>query len=298
MKVDNFAITLHQGCPGRYDLRINECWTRRVKSAPLTAGGGLHAGLAEWYKTGSLESAVLAIKNEWPAEFPAGDYRSLGKVVETMIEYTKIYPSEPWTVVGAPDHPLIEVSFTLDTGLMLTCFDCREEPVDGVCPNCHRPCESIQYGGIFDGLIEAGPHIYLLEHKTTSQLGGAYFKQFKPDNQLTGYIWAAKKLSGKRVGGGYINAIGWYKTQRNKYERNITTRTSSEIAWWLVSLKASCEEIQEHRRTGIWPWRTSSCMLYGACEYHDVHVLPDERSRQLRLEQDYVKSDWDYENRD
>ena len=37
---------------------------------------------------------------------------------------------------------------------------------------------------------------------------------------------------------------------------------------------------------------------YGACQFHDVHVLAHPSEREKRLETDYVRDEWDYELRD
>ena len=38
--------------------------------------------------------------------------------------------------------------------------------------------------------------------------------------------------------------------------------------------------------------------MYGKCEFHQVHILPHENQRLSILEQEYIKSTWDYEARD
>lgn len=313
MKIDNFALTMHQACPAKYHLRMIEDWTAKERSAALGFGGAIHEGLAEWYRTGNLELAGLAINEGWPSSHPTDDFRSLGKCIEVMTQYAHNYPTEPFQIVGrgTPD-PLIEVSFTLDTGLYLPCWDCGPEFSVGsgqvadddavvtspACANCLKPFEPIQYGGIFDGLIEFGPHVYVLEHKSTSVLGGRYFLQFKPNNQITGYVWAAGKLSNKKVGGAYINAIGVYKSGTTRFERHITTRAPVEIDRWLQDVYYTCCEIQFHKRAGHWPQRTNSCTMYGTCEYHDVHALPDPGDQLTLLEQQFRQHRWDYEERE
>ena len=303
MKIDNFALTMHQTCPSKFNMRMNEHWTRREKSAALNFGGIVHEGLAVWYRTGDEQASLAIIKQNWPEEHPADDYRNLGKALEVMFQYTSFYPRENFQVVGAPDDPMVEVSFTLDTGMFLSCLECGpdftwEDEGHYACSNCGGAFEPIEYGGIFDGLVEQGPHVYVLEHKTTSRLTDRYFLQYKPNNQVSGYVWAARKLSGRKVGGAIINAIGVYKSQGTKFERRITSRTEREIEEWLGFVRATAEEIQSHRRAGIWPMRTGSCMMYNICEYHGVCSLSNVEDRQRFLEQQYVQHTWDYENRD
>lgn len=294
---------MHQTCPAKYNLRINQGWTARRRSAALGFGAAVHNGLAAWHRGHGLAAAITAISESWPAEAPIDDYRTLNKAIEVMTQYTKVYPEESFKIVGMPDNPIVEQSFTLETGMYLSvCRACgiehsRDYP-GHICDMCGSPLEPIEYGGIFDGLVEANGMAYIFEHKTTSQLGDYYFDQFKPNNQITGYVWAAGKLTGRRVGGAIINAIGVYKAGATRFRRSITTRSASDIDEWLANVRAVANEIDFHRRTGFWPMRTAACTIYGACEFRGVHTLSTEREREILLEQDYVKSEWDFERRD
>ena len=301
MKIDNFALTMFQSCPAKYQLRIKEGWTSRRKSGALGFGGALHEGLAEWYRTHDKVKAVEAVVKSWPANLPIDDWRTREKCVEVMVQYMKAYPDEEFKIVGAPANPMVECTFTIDTGMFLSCIECRIDwdPAVGntVCLACGQPLEPIEYGGIFDGLVEFNGSMYVLEHKTTSQLGAYYFDQFKPNNQVTGYIWGGSQLAGQRVGGAIINAIGIYKASATKFERQITTRSDDSIKEWLTNLRNVCEMIRECEIRHHWPMSTPACTMYGKCEYHQVHVLSTFNERQKLLEQDYVKDEWLYENR-
>jgi len=296
-----------QACPAKYFLRIHEHWATRRKSAALGFGGALHEGLAEWYRTGSQAKAVEAIVDAWPAAMPVDDWRTKEKAITVMAQYMKQHPQETFQIVGAPHAPMVEVTYTLDTGLCLDCDQCgwhftRDQAVlvDEVlhCPVCGAILEVIEYGGIFDTLVEFSGVVYVLEHKTTSRMGSYYFDQFKPNNQVAGYCWAAGKLSGKRVGGAIINAIGIYRVGATRFDRQITTRSDSDIERWLTNLRATCQMIRDCERRGYWPQFTQSCTMYGKCEYHDVHVLSTDIEQEKFLEQQYVRQEWSYETRD
>ena len=308
MKIDNFALTMHQACPRRYQHRMIEGHTLRRRSAALGFGGTLHNGLAVWYRNTHLPNgerldlAVAEIEKTWDNSVPVEDYRTMGKCVDVMQEYAREYPEESFKVVGAPERPIVEVTFTLPTGMYLPCTQCDRDsggPWASQCSSCSVEKEPIQYGGIFDGLIEFGPKVYVFEHKSTSQLGTYYFNQFKPNNQVTGYIWAATQLSGLDVAGAIVNAIGVYKSSKTKFERQVTTRNKElDIPEWLMNVYDTCVEIKHHERTGRYPQRTPSCTQYGLCEFHQVCTLPNPEHRAKRLEQDYIKSNWDYTKRD
>lgn len=322
MKVDNFALTMHQACPAKYQLRIVEHWQRRSKGGALGFGAAIHAGLAEWYinqgKTDNqqrLAIATQAIVDAWDENVPTDDWRTLSKCLATMAEYAREYPSESWTIVGANmDRPIIEQTFTLATGMYLPCalswigdttkdscvlMDLTEDIHEPICGNCGNEREPIEYGGIFDGLIEFGPTVNVLEHKSTSVMGDNYFTQFKPNNQVAGYIWAGRQLSGLPVTGALVNGIGVYRKGKTKFARQLTTRDERDIETFLRNVYASCIDIKTHELTGYFPQRTGECVnKYGRCEFHDVHTLSDVSWQRARLAQDYEQVEWDYTKRD
>lgn len=300
-------LSQFQTCPANYFLRIQQGWVPRRKSAALGFGGAAHEGLAAWYKTGELGKALAAIDAAWDNAMPIDDWRTKAKCVTVMIEYTKQYPAETFTPILGPSGPMIEVPFVLDTGMFLDCPNCGHpaDKGDGVlipgntdtCAECGEPLEQIEYGGIFDGLVDFSGQTYVLEHKTTSMMGGGYFDQFKPNNQVSGYIWGASCLSGRRVQGAIINAIGVYKVGKTKFERSITSRNVTDLDEWLKYVRYWCNRIKEAERTGVWAMNTQACTLYGKCSFHSVHILSHEAERQKRLDMDYVVDKWNFEKR-
>ena len=301
MKLDNFSFSGHQGCPLWYKTRIKEGWTTRFKSAALGFGGTLHEGLATWYKTRDPDAVIASIESHW-TDGPVDDFRDLMKCKKVMLEYMNHYVHEPFSIIPG----MVEVATALPTGMYLPlCLKCMMDNriQDGwnqwtdTCDNCGEPLEAIEYGGIFDTLVDFNGQVYILEHKTTTQMGSTFFNQFKPNNQVTGYVWLAKELSG-RCDGALINAIGLYKASPTRFERHISTRSEFELDEWKQDLWTEACNIQQHEVFGHFPMRTKACTLYGACEFYSVHTVNDPAVRQRLLEQDYVKSTWEFEKRD
>ena len=311
MKVDNFTLEQFV-CPAKYDLRINQGVVPIRKKPSLSFGGVMHYGLAEWYRTGKLSAALASIHAHWPDVMPSDDFRTEAYALKVMASYVQEYPKEIWKPLEGPEGLLVEVAFTSDTGMFLECQDCEMysdegDYLSGRCSNCGQPLEEILYGGIIDVGAEWGEPVYVVDHKTTTRLGGLkdpskvgsyYFLQYKPDNQMTGYIWGLSKLTNRRIGGAIINALGLYESGQIRFKRHITSRNDFEISEWLIGVRNRCNDIKRAERGGVWRLETSQCMNYGECEYHSIHVLNDPASRAKRIEQDYVVSKWDYEARD
>lgn len=289
MKVDNFTLEQFQ-CPAKYDLRIRRQLLPLRRKISLSFGTVIHHGFAAWYRTGSELEALKAVANHWPEVGISDDFRNLGYACQVIRAYIREHPTESFTVIQGPEGPVVEQAFTVDTGLMLD-----EEFREGDPDQGH-----ILYGGIIDLGVDFNGVLYVLDHKTTTVLGDGdwYFAKFKPDNQMTGYIWGLSRISSQRVGGALINAVGLYKSGDIRFKRQITSRNQFEIDEWLDGVRTRCNEIKRCERNKNWRLETSCCTLYGKCEYYDVHVLNDPDDREKWLAQNFVKSEWNYEDRD
>lgn len=331
MKVDNTMLSTFDDCMLKYKESMEDHWSSRFQGGALGHGIAIHAGLAAWYqgpldglsKTQAMEAGVAEIARAWNPDHPRDDFRTLERAQKLFLKYVEVYPQESFKILS------VEVPYTLPLTppAWLTCpnswlvrdevtgiygydpeygIGCDETRIinEGECANCGRALEPIEYGGIYDLLVQFGTStIYVVDHKTTSQLGSTYFLQFNPNNQITGYIWGARSLSGRPVAGAIINAL-CLTTAGNmvidpQRTRDMTSRTESDFIEFRSDVIWKCNAIATARRTGIWPKSTGMCQTkYGMCGYHSIHVLADEGERQLRRETDYVKRVWDFENRD
>lgn len=318
MKIDNTALKLFQACPLKFKTRMVDHWTSRYKSGALGYGGAVHEGLKIWYQgqmdglpfNHRLEAALEQIITHWPIDHPADDFRSLGRAKELMVKYAAEYPQEPFKVL------MVEVPFSFEIGrCILWCARCdwdnlpNEEgfrsglggtPTSN-CEKCNEPLEPIEYGGIFDTLVQYGgiSTVYVLEHKTTSQLGGLYFRQFDIDNQISGYTWGAQSVTGKLIGGAVVNALCTTSSGKMSFKREIIGRNPKDLERWKDDVAQTCNEIRRCEREGHWRIHSDHCMnKYGLCEYQSVHVLSDPDEQRRRLEVDYVQDPWNFEKRD
>jgi len=284
--VDNYMLSMFQTCPAKFKRRIVEGWKPRKQGAALGFGQMLHLGIEVWYRTHSLEAAEIAVQEAWPANHPDDDWRDLSKCISVLGEYTREYPSELWRVVDADKtNPMLEVSFTLP---LLDANGNQLYTYDGY---------AIQYGGIFDLMLDFNGQFYIMDHKTTTRLGDYYFNQYKPNNQITGYLWGASQLTNRRVGGAFINAIGLYKKSPTKFKRHLTVRSEDDFPNWVQSVQHACNLIRIAYNSGQWPQFTSACTLYGNCEFRDVHVMGSNTQQERYLEMMYEKEHWNHESR-
>lgn len=308
MILDNTTLETFATCPAKYLLRIREGWAPKRVSSALNAGKVLHTGLEAWYKTGSQLAALQAVKDAWDPTIITDDFRNLEKVLSTVAQYTQAYGQEKFKIIGADaGDPMVEVSFTLPTGMFLAiCPTCNYDNnndsdydyTNPKCHNCGADLEPIEYGGIFDLLIDWAGTLYVLDHKSTTQFGSTYHYQWKPNNQITGYVWGAQELSGRKVGGAVINTIAWYKASDTKFDRHITNRDATDIAEWKENLRRWANLIQRANLLGEYPLQTKACTLYGLCEFHRLHETTNPSVRKGLLDMYYEHRPWDHERRD
>lgn len=313
MKIDNTMLTSFQRCPLLYKTRIVDWWTSRYASAALGHGGAMHEGLKAWYQgaidglstTERAEAALHAINDSWPQNHPIDDFRTKQRAMELMVRYIKQYPFESFQVIA------VEIPFTFELDrVILWCKNCLMEnpPWSGnfprqYCKQCNLPLEPIEYGGIVDCLTQFGVGSqsvnYVLEHKTTSELGGNYFTQWEIHNQITGYCWGAGQASGKLIGGANLNVLCLTKGGNIKFDRRMIGVNPSQIEEWKNDVARTCNEIAYAQRHGHWRKSTDHCVTkYGTCQFHSVHLLSDPVDRERRLETDYIKQEWNFEKRD
>lgn len=314
MKIDNTMLKTFEDCPLKYKTRIVDEWTSRYGAGPLIFGGAVHEGLKSWYQgildgknpVQRLEESIAAIEAfpGWP-NLPTDDHRTLGRAQEMLIEYIKTYPRETFNILQ------VEVPFCFELGRsILHCRECdfiNHPKLAGLpretCHSCGRTLEPIEYGGIFDGIIQYGVGsqsvVYCFEHKTTSQLGGLYFRQFDIDNQVSGYCWGGGQVTGKLVGGALLNALCLTRGGNISFKRELIGRNPSQLEQWKDDVAVTCNEIDLAMRNGIWQKRTNHCNnKYGMCTFHSVHTLSEPDERRRRLETDYRKEPWNFERRD
>ena len=314
MKVDNTMLLAFEKCPLFYKERIEDWWTSSFSSGALGHGGAMHEGLRAWYqgmKDGlhihqRSQAALEAINDAWNPSHPIDDFRTKTRALQLMVEYIKKYPEETFQILQ------VEVPFCFPLGrYILWCKHCVTENdayaggfyPRSLCKFCGNALEEIEYGGIIDVITQFGGGsqsvLYILEHKTSSDLGPKYFIQWELHNQLSGYCWGGEQVSGKLVGGANVNVLCLTQGGNIKFDRRMLGRNPSQIEQWKNDVASTCNDIARAQRTGIWRKSTDQCQgKYGTCMFHSVHTLSEPDERRRRLETDYVKIEWNFEKRD
>lgn len=304
--IDNTALQAYMECNWKYFASMVENRRRGGSTRPSIAYGTTwHSIMEAHYKTGGDPAAVQrAAIMSWEAHDNPDDHRTLDRALSAYEAYLERYgdhdtEAKTWGItLGYPDTPVVENSVELSW------------------PGALHP-----YTGKIDRIFEKNGSIYVQDHKTTSQLGSTYFRQFDPSNQMMGYTWLAQKLTGLPIAGVEINAHGVLKTQ-NKFERQTILYSPERLEeWarnynsWIRKIEHSMQELERAQQAGdgvnlegvrvadvimndAFPRNLNACAgKYGMCTYTEVCTYP-ERLRGRILASEFEENPWDPMNAD
>lgn len=180
--------------------------------------------------------------------------KSFSSMSSALLDYFEEYHGEtdPITPVMLGGRPANEKSFTL--------------PIDVAHPVTGQP---ILYTGRFDCLAEHRLYpggVYIVDDKTTSQLGTNWAQQWDLRAQFTGYAWGAKSF-GHPIAGVIIRGVGIYK-KSIAHKQVIVHRSQYDIDRWYEQL---CKDV----RSAIRMWESmdfdydlaDACSAFGGCSF-------------------------------
>ena len=249
-------------CQRRYQFRFVRHLVTKARQTPLEFGRAIHCGLNEWFKTRSLDKALLAFTTDWQSQ--GGDWdqdlkRTEHKGKQVLRAYSRKYETEPFEILA---H---EKVFELPMGDRL-------------------------YIGRRDRVIKWADSVKVMEHKTMSQMGYSTFNKFNPNMQIDGYIYA----TGREYPECYSCVVDGLLIAKTKedFARKIETRMPSEINQFPTLFKQITDDILESTEKDRWVPNHGMCTYYGECPYRRLCTqAPEHRERSIEAE--YTVSPWD-----
>lgn len=202
----------------------------------LHAGGcfakGLEVSRMAFYAGGSsYEDAILdgaeAFLKAW-GNFDAGEHT---KTVDRMLGAYEFYhqlhqmPTDHIQPLILGGRPAVEFNFVL--------------PIPGT--RHPRTGQPILYAGRSDmlGHMRGQQTLFVVDEKTTSQLGPTWGNQWLIRAQFTGYVWGARQ-HGNPVAGAVIRGISILKEKYGNAEV-IVYRQDWQVEEWLETLRRDCD---------------------------------------------------------
>jgi PD-(D/E)XK nuclease superfamily len=241
----------------------------RAESVHLVAGGAFARGIEvvrlSFYGEGksvedSLYAGCLAAIEEYgeftPPPAPlSGSNKTLENVVKAIGFYFTEWPMQsdhiqPWK--KADGSPAVEFSASLPLE--------TRHPVTG---------DPIIYCGRFDMLGIYNDLCFIVDEKTTSQLGNSWLNNWKLRSQQTGYVWMAREY-GYPVAGAIIRGISFLKNSFGSAEV-IEYRPEWQIVRWKRQLEKDVQRAIQAWKDDDWDMSLdTACTNYGGCSFQKL----------------------------
>lgn len=251
---DSSTLTTFERCPRLFYWRYVRHLSPVDVQIPLSYGSALHEALHVWHDTHDIEEAVAMFHAHW-TDLEHEKDRTADNGELLLRGYARKYAKEPFKIVSLEKH-----------------FD--------------LPLGTYQYCGRFDAVVHWDGQYYVMDHKHTKRLYGNYFRQYRPNLQMSGYAWAAQRIFDVPIAGLVINLI--HVTQKTvkgidqgePYQRAFVSREPWEldefeqIAHALMDRAVNLDQEDRH----AWPMCWSACNDYGGCSYRDLCMDTDPDS--------------------
>lgn len=267
-------------------------WMRKFIAAEISvdllAGGAFAAGLEaarkSFYKDNqskedSLYLGLIALTKHWgDFEAPEKHTKQYHVMLMALEDYFREYPMDTDAIQPYRDSngkPAIEFTFAI--------------PIPGtIHPVTKNP---ILYAGRFDLIGVYNSSIFVVDEKTTGQLGASFAKKWDLRGQFIGYVWAAKILGNLPVVGALVRGIGLYKTNPQfRYMQVPVYIDDWMIDRWLIDLKLNINHAISAWESGIYSqnW-DASCTAYGGCS---KRILCKSKNPEPWVSNFFVRNNW------
>lgn len=173
------------------------------------------------------------------------------------------------------------------------------------CVNCEsEDIQRARHGGRMDQIISWRGKMWVRDFKTTGRMGKTYASKFDPNNQMTGYVWAGRELSGREFEGVLIEVVYNTKTTGPEIHQFLSSRSEGQVDQWLASLYMEHRFLREmwaaEEELGYlaFPQRTSSCDDFGGCYYREACQTGSAWELEEWLKHNTQYSEWDFTDPD
>lgn len=285
--IDNSMRTTFAQCPQKFFYTYLDHWKKKTTNVHLHAGGAFARGIEVARRSFYIDHLPhdQAVLEGWKALVESygqynpddGEVKTVERMASALTYYFDVWPMDQDFV-----HP-----YTTETGRRVFEFS-FVHPLPINHPTTGEP---ILYYGRFDMI---GQHqngeLYVVDEKTTKQLGQSWVESWKLDSQFTGYCWGARQFN-LPVVGAIIRGISILKNGHG-HAQSIQTRPQWMIDEWLDQL---CDDInlmiQMWKRDRFARSFGPGCKMYGGCHFRDVCAsIP--HNRQTWLEADFHQQEY------
>lgn len=288
--LDNSSLELITTCPHKAYLKLIRRRTSAADAPALRLGGHLHAALAYRYKLEAFgkpwsQDKQLQLLERRFASTPCTSegWRDLGLAGKVVAHYNEEFALETLDILRLPSFynlPLVEKPFAIVVGQIGN--------------------TTIVYTGRLDlGIREAGRGIFVLDFKTTSQLGDSFWEDASVMEAQRGYCYALKECLGEEPTGYIIRAIAIRPPTRTgtsiefKQQTFYTKVPGGQLDEWKSNMLMQVEEWLWHCSRNKYPFHHKHCIAkYGKCEFFNVCNGPAASRESSLMSSDFKSNDW------
>lgn len=266
---DYTSMASFMTCRRKYYYRMVRGLAGKVPQTAPDFGKAIHKGLDSWYGDKDVEKAVKVFRENFTEQ--EDDGKRTFKMGEWILKnYHNAYQDQPFKVLQTEK----EFCIPLGNGNNLI--------------------------GRIDKIIEWDGVTWVMDHKTTSQLGPQFMKMHTPNLQFDGYTWAAHRMGYTNCQGVLVDAIlvakglldSTSKAKLSPLARDFAVRTNEDMGEYVKNVWAIQKDINMCEMEDVWTPNFDACTYYGECPYRRVCKEPVDL-RERVIEMDYVVDRWD-----
>ena len=267
--IDNTMRTTFVSCPRKFYWEFIRKIGPSKTSIHLHFGACFAAGLETarlaFYEAGkseadALHEGLLRILSEW------GDYepdergnKNLPTCLLALEAYVEAHPFaddpiQPYITQNG--KPAVEFTFAIPLDIL------------------HPGGEAFLYAGRFDMLGIYNNQLFVVDEKTTSQLGPSWMNSWDLRSQFTGYCWAAREHNLPVVGA--VARGTCILAKEIKHADVITYRPDWQITRWYEQLHRDLARMVQAAEANTWDYSLAdTCTAYGGCPYKRLCESPN-----------------------
>lgn len=282
--IDSTMLSDYLACPRKFAWSYMRKLQLAKPSIHLHFGGvfasGLDAARQSFWgsQLGEWESLAIGFRIlclKWGMEdLEAFPPKTFFTCVELLVYYTEIHPfaTDPIQPYLRQDgSPATEFTFAI--------------PLETLHPDTHQP---IFFAGRFDLLGQYNDQLFVVDEKTTSQLGPTWLSQWNLRGQFIGYCWAAQQYGypviGAVVRGLCIRSTGFDHAEPIVYAPHWL------ISEWHQHIEHTISRMILDWKANYWDKNfDNACTHYGGCQFR---TLCETNNPEPWIETHYAARTW------
>lgn len=271
--------------------------TLHPKSA-LKYGSAIHSALEFYYKHKDqhaneedlFQHLKEIVEDDYQNELlDPSEWRTPTQAQKTLQLYINKWRTDHLRLLDLNGSPAVELPFSLPL-CTLEYDSAFLQPIDSIPPEDYftrifgTPLTQeisriyVFWTGKIDLLVRESTDNWVVDHKTTSIIGEAYWKQYELSTPAIGYVWAAEQLTHLQFSGLWINAIiGRRPTATGRaieFERRRFLYPRHRIDEFSSVVSRTIADFIDNLIRGDFPPYFKWCVSqYGACPYHEICSL-------------------------